>query len=197
MFSATSTDIIEENTPHKELKPMKIILYGSHYGTARLYAEELSRRTGITAENYEGIKSLDGYETIVYIGALYAGGVLGMTKTFKKLSICENRNILIATVGLADPSDKENVANIENALKRQLPRRIYERASIYHLRGGIDYAKLNLVHKTMMRPLHKKAENLPEEKKTAEVKAMLATYNKSVSFVDFSAVERIANALQK
>lgn len=35
----------------------------------------------------------------------------------------------------------------------------------------------------MMSLLYKKAKRLPEEKKTAEVKAMIETYNKKVNFV--------------
>jgi len=62
---------------------MKIIIYGSKYGTAKQYAMELSKKTNIKAESYKDIKNIDEYETIVYIGALYAGGVLGMTKTLK------------------------------------------------------------------------------------------------------------------
>ena len=34
----------------------------------------------------------------LYIGALYAGGVWGLAKTFKKISNCENKKIIIATV---------------------------------------------------------------------------------------------------
>ena len=77
---------------------MKIIIYGSQYGTAKQYAEELSKKTNIKAESYEDIKSIDKYETIIYIGALYAGGVLGMAKTFKKISNCESKKIIIATI---------------------------------------------------------------------------------------------------
>ena len=170
---------------------MKIIIYGSKYGTAKQYAEELSKRTNIKAVSYEKRKSIDEYETIIYIGALYAGGVLGMAKTFKKTANCENKKIIIATVGLADPSDTENTNNIKNGMKRQLSNEIYERACIYHLRGGIDYSKLNYAHKTMMSLLCKKAKRLPEEKKTAEVKAMIDTYNQKVDFVDFSGLEDI------
>lgn len=93
--------------------------------------------------------------------------------------------------------DKENINNIENSMKRQLPNEIYEKASIYHLRGGIDYSKLNFAHKTMMSLLYKKAKGLPEEKKTAEVKAMIDTYNKKVNFVDFSSLENIIREIQR
>lgn len=176
---------------------MQIIIYGSQYGTTKQYADELSKNTNIKTESYENIENINKYETIIYIGALYAGGVLGMAKTFKKISNCENKKIIIATVGLADPMDKENINNIENSMKRQLPNEIYEKASIYHLRGGIDYSKLNFAHKTMMSLLYKKAKGLPEEKKTAEVKAMIDTYNKKVNFVDFSSLENIIREIQR
>jgi len=176
---------------------MQIIIYGSKYGTAKQYAEELSKKCNIKAESYENIEYINEYETIVYIGALYAGGVLGMAKVFKNISNCDNKKIIIATVGLADPMDVENINNIKNSMKRQLSNEIYEKASIYHLRGGIDYSKLNFGHKTMMSLLYKKAKRLPEEKKTAEVKAMIDTYNQKVDFVDFSSLESIIKEIQK
>ena len=41
--------------------------------------------------------------------------------------------------------------------------------------------------------LYKKAVKLPEEKKTAEVKAMIETYNKKVDFVNFDSLTAIVN----
>ena len=82
-------------------------------------------------------------------------------------------------------------------MKRQLSNEIYEKASIYHLRGGIDYSKLNFLHKTMMRFLYKKIKSLPEEKKTAEDKAIIDTYNQKVNFVDFSSLENIISEIKR
>ena len=62
----------------------RIIIYGSCYGTAKLYAEALSEKTGIKAVSYDRISGLDRYETIVYVGGLYAGGVRGMGKNCEK-----------------------------------------------------------------------------------------------------------------
>ena len=45
----------------------------------------------------------------------------------------------------------------------------------------------------MMGLLYRKAVGLPEEKKTAEVKAMIETYNKNVEFVDFDSLTAIVN----
>lgn len=174
---------------------MKIIIYGSKYGTTKQYAEELSKRTNIKAEEYTNIQNVNNYETIIYIGALYAGGVLGMKKTLNKLSNTTNKKIIIITVGLADPKDKNNTDAIRKGIKRQISQDIYNQADIHFLRGGIDYSILNLKHKTMMALLYRKAKGLKEEEKTAEVKAMIETYGKKVNFIDFNSLNPIIDAI--
>ena len=80
-----------------------IILYGSRYGSARRYAQELSKQTDIPAVSYQEAPPLSKLETIVYIGALYAGGVLGLTKTLRRQSFGEHQRLVIVTVGLPKP----------------------------------------------------------------------------------------------
>ena len=128
-----------------------IIIYGSHYGTTKQYAKELSRRTNIEAISFENVKEINNYDKIIYLGGLYAGGVLGMTKTLKKLNKISNKTIILVTIGLSDPTDEKNINNIRNNIKSQIQKEIFEKAKIFHLRGGIDYSKLNFVHKTMMK----------------------------------------------
>ena len=172
-----------------------VVIYGSQYGTTRQYAEELARRTGVEARRYDSVGDINQYDTIAYVGALYAGGVLGMKKTFASLASCEGKTIAIATVGLADPADPHNVESIEENMRRQLPGKVFEAAHIFHLRGGIDYSRLGFKHRTMMRLLCGKAKNLPEDEKNAEVRAMLETYGKQVSFVDFNSLGQIVDVL--
>ena len=173
-----------------------IIIYGSHYGTTKQYAEELSKRTNIKAISFKKFnQQINDYDNIIYLGALYAGGVLGMSKTLKKLNNISNKKIIIATVGLSDPADEVNKNNIRNSIKNQIPKEVFERAKIFHLRGGIDYSKLNFVHKTMMKLLYNAVKNLPEEKQTAENRAMIETYNKIVNFIDFSRLDKIINKI--
>ncbi len=172
-----------------------IIIYGSHYGTTKQYAEELSRRTNIEAISFENVKEINDYDKIIYLGGLYAGGVLGMAKTLKKLNQLSNKTIILVTVGLADPTDEENVNNIRNNIKRQVQKEVFEKAKIFHLRGGIDYSKLKFAHKTMMKLLYNAVKNISQEKQTAENRAMIETYNKKVNFVDFSTLDKIINEI--
>ena len=48
---------------------------------------------------------------------------------------------------------------------------------------------------TMMAMLYKKAIGLPEEKKTAEVRAMIDSYNKRVDFIDYSRLNEIVELI--
>ena len=173
----------------------KIIVYGSEYGAAKRYAEQLSQLVGAPAVSFESMGSIEEYDIVIHVGALYAGGVKGLKNTLKAMR--GDAKLVIITVGLADVSDKQNVENIRNGIARQVPKELFKRTRIYHLRGGIDYGRLNFKHKTMMTLLYNKAKKLPEEKKTAEVRAMIDTYNKKVDFVDLSALEPLAKEINR
>lgn len=175
---------------------MDIIIYGTRYGAAKKYAEELSRRTEIACVSYEEIDDINIYGTIIYIGSLYAGGVQGMKKTMANYEAGKDKKLIIVTVGLADPTDQENTDHIKGGVKKQLPAGVYEKATVLHLRGAIDYTKLSFKHKTMMGLLVRKAKNLPAEKKNAEVHAMIETYNQVVDFVDYDSLSSIIDELK-
>ena len=171
-----------------------LILYGSQYGTTKQYADKLAELTGLPVSACEDAWEAADYEQIVYFGALYAGGVKGLKAAAGRMR--SDTRLILATVGLADPTDQENVGNIRSAVRRQLPEELLEHTEFFHLRGGIDYSRLSLKHKTMMALLYNKAKHLPEEKKTAEVRAMIETYGSAVSFVDHEALTAVRNALK-
>lgn len=173
----------------------KLIVYGSHYGTTKGYAEKLSEMTKIDAISYEDITDLSEYETIIHMGGLYAGGVKGLKNTLKVLP--ENANLVIVTVGLADVTNKENTDHIKKSISQQVPRPVLDRTTIFHLRGGIDYSQLSLMHKTMMSFVYKKAKNTPDEEKNAEDRDMIATYNQKVNFVDYESLHHIIDFVSK
>ena len=63
-----------------------IIIYGSQYGSTRRYAEKLSELTSIPAVSFKESPHISGQDTIIYMGGLYAGGVLGLSKTLRSIS---------------------------------------------------------------------------------------------------------------
>lgn len=174
----------------------RVVIYGSFYGTTKKYAIELAKRLEVDAIEYNEVKNINEYDSIIYLGGLYAGGVLGMSKTLKKLNDI-NKEIVIATVGLADPTDKDNINNIESHMKKQLSEELFKYSKIFHLRGGIVYKDLSFKHKFMMKLVYNKAKKTPVEERNAELKAMIETYNKEVDFVNFSELDKIIEALSK
>lgn len=109
----------------------------------------------------------------------------------------KDAKIIIVTVGLADVYDQENIDNIRKSINKQVPQNILNNATIFHLRGGIDYKKLNLKHRTMMALLYNKVKHLPENEKTAEIKAMIETYNQKVNFIDYDALNQIIKVINQ
>ena len=174
-----------------------IIVYGSQYGSTRQYAENLSEQTGIPAVSYKDAPALSDRKTIVYLGGLYAGGVLGLAKTLRSVSLQDEQKLLLVTVGLADPDEPENQDNIRASLQRQLPAGLLSQTKVFHLRGGIDYHKLSFGHRTVMKLLYQSLRRTPFEKQTAENRALIETYGKQVDFTDFGALEPIIHEIQR
>lgn len=172
----------------------QIIVYGSEYGTTKRYAEKLSQLSDIDAIGYEDVKTLQNYSRIIYLGSLYAGGVKGLKRTVKLIPPAAK--LLLVTVGLADVTDSENIRNIRQSVSKQVPANLLQNTVLFHLRGGIDYSKLSVLHKTMMTLLYNKAKRLPDEKKNAEVRAMIEIYNTKVDFVDYNALTPILEQIR-
>ena len=104
-----------------------IILYGSRYGASQTYAQALEARTGIPAVAYQEIQDFGPFDTIVYIGGLYAGKTTGLAKTVRHFPPDHPFRLLVATVGLSDPAVEDNLLRIRESLAQELSPR--------HLRG--------------------------------------------------------------
>lgn len=171
-----------------------LITYGSQYGLAEHYAKKFAECAGFPVLPYRDAKCATDYDRVIHFGALYAGGVLGLRQIVPLLS--PNASLILVTVGLADVQDAQNIQNIRHSIQSQLPEDVFRRAQIFHLRGAIDYSKLSLKHRTMMALLYAKAKNLPEEKKTAETRAMIETYGKRANFMGDAELPALAASIE-
>ncbi len=52
-----------------------VIIYGSKYSSSKQYAQMLSQNLGIDCFDYKEFDMSNKYDLLIYIGALYAGGV--------------------------------------------------------------------------------------------------------------------------
>lgn len=144
--------------------------------------------------SYSEVKNKIDQDLVIHFGALYAGGVMGLKSLASRLS--PDTRLIIVTVGLADVKDFENIKNIRKSIQTQITEKLFRRTQIFHLRGAINYEKLNIKHKTMMAMLYAKVKRIPEEKQNAETNALIETYGKQVNFVDIEDLNQLIEIVQ-
>lgn len=171
----------------------QIIIYGSLHGAAKRYAEKLAEITGSEIIGFKEAKDIGLYDRIVYVGAIYAGGVMGLKQTAPKLR--DGQEVVIVTVGMTEPTDPVFRSNIRKAISQLVPAGLYDENKVFHLRGAIDYSKLGFGHRLLMKMMNAQAQKTPQEQLTAESRAIKETYGQAVDFVDFKTLEPVVIAL--
>lgn len=164
-----------------------IVVYKSKYGFTKTYAEWIAKDLGADLMISDNVKegSLSNYDTIIFGGGLYAGGVSGIKKLIQNYDSIQNKAIYLFTVGASDMTDQTNIEGIRGALNNVLPPPMLEKIKLYHLRGGMKYSKMTFVHRVMMSMFLKMLSKKPENELGADAKAMIEAQGQDVDFTDF------------
>ncbi|WP_099469727.1 flavodoxin domain-containing protein [Konateibacter massiliensis] len=174
------------------------VIYKSKYGFTKTYAQWISDE--LKADLLEADKTkpaaLQEYDVIVYGGGLYAGGVSGISLITKNFASINSKAIFLFTVGAADVADRQNTDSIRKSLARVLTPEMQEKIKIYHLRGGMDYANMSFMHRTMMGMMMKMLHKKSESELTSEEKSMIETYGQKVDFTDRSTITPLVQAIK-
>ena len=165
------------------------IVYSSVYGSSKAYAEALASRFGAIAEDVKDAE-LGNAEIVVHFGGLYAGTVSGLKKVYR--AIPENAELIVVTVGLADPGYGDNKRKIESDVSKIIPP---GRARLFHVRGRMDYSVLSAKHRAMMWMLVKwiKSHNYDDPQN----RQLVETYGDVIDFVDFGMLDDIEKYLKE
>ena len=152
------------------------VIYRSKYGTTKQYAQWIAEALGAELFERYTIKAarLNDYDMVIYGGGLYAGGISGINLVTK--NPC--KKLVLFTVGLATPENTD----YSEILKKNLSPEMRQSTKVFHLQGGIDYAKLGIVHKGMMAMMMAITKNTAAKKKeiSNDDEEFMATYGKKV-----------------
>lgn len=162
------------------------VIYKSHYGFTETYARWISEELSADLLEADKVKTVDlqKYDTIIYGGGLYAGGVSGISLITKNYNVLKSKALYLFTVGAADVADEENVSSIRTSLARTLTPQMMEEIKIFHFRGGLLYSKMNFIHKSMMGMMRRMLLRKLENELRNDEKGILDTYGQDVSFTD-------------
>ena len=127
------------------------VVYQSKYGSTEKYAKWIAETLSCNLFDRETVTvdELRSYDTIIYGGGLYAGGVSGIDLITENFRCFSGKNIVLFTCGLADTSNPINTDHIKMSLRKHFTNEMEEQIKVFHLRGGIDYSKLSFMHKSM------------------------------------------------
>jgi menaquinone-dependent protoporphyrinogen IX oxidase len=116
------------------------VVYKSKYGSTEKYASWIAEdsKADLFKCSETKIDKLKEYDTIVYCGGLYAGGILGFSLIKKNYSKLSNKKIIVVAVGAT--LKKDNAANEvkNNNITPEMQNNIY----FFLLRGGLNYKKM-------------------------------------------------------
>ena len=175
------------------------VLYTSHYGFTARYADGIAQALSCPLFEQKQWKGrhfrahLSTFDTIIYGGGLYAGGVSGLKLFCKMYPLFADKKIILFTCGLADPGDPANRSHIRGVIEKTLPPEMYKHAALFHLRGGIDYSRLHMVHKSMMAMLRHMLLKRPSQELRSEDRQVLQTYGTFVDFTDLAAIRPLVS----
>lgn len=153
-----------------------LVTYTSKYGSTERYAEWIAAALGADILAAKAVKpgTLSQYDVVVHGGGLYAGGIAGI----KLVTQNPCKNLVVFTVGLADPASTDYSAIINQNFTPEL----LAKTKLFHMRGGINYKQLGPVHKVMMAVMKSTILKKPESERDSEDREFLETYNAKVNF---------------
>ncbi len=174
-----------------------VVIYESKYGFTKRYAEWIAEALSCPVFEQKKFctKDFAQYETIIYGGGLYAGGVSGIRLITENWSLLSDKQVVLFTCGLANPGDSYNVSNIRQSLSKILSDDMMKRIRLFHLQGGIDYRRLSFIHKTMMSMLRKMLLKKDEHTLRQEDRLILETYGQNLDFTDKGSIRPLVECV--
>lgn len=171
------------------------IVYKSKYGSTKRYAQWIAEETKSDCFERSEIdtKKLMEYDTIIYGGGLYASGIAGISIITKNFEILKDKKIIVFTVGLAS-TDKDEV--FLPIIEKNFSKKMRDNIKFFHLRGGINYEKLGIIHKFMMAMLKTVIAKKDPNELSDDDKELLATYGKKVDFTDKNMIKPLLSFLE-
>lgn len=175
----------------------KVIVYTSSYGHTRRYAFELANKTNLPLIDLKEIKKLDDYNVLIYLAPLIAGNTKSLKKVLKKFGKGDKKTLIVVTVGVSSPLDDMNVKNINNNIYAQTQNTLFDKISIYHLRGGVIYSKLKPLHRIIMKLIYKISLKTPVENRREVEQTIIDTYGKDIDFTNLEALDPIIQEINQ
>ena len=166
-----------------------VAIYKSKTGFAKQYAEWIAGE--LAADLYESsqitIEQITAYDTVIYGGGLYVGGINGVKLITENLDKLQGKKVVVFATG-ASPGREEEIREVRNSNFTPVQQK---QIRFFYLRGGFNYHKLTLIDKVLMALLKWKMKLKPKTKLIADERGMLAAYEQPADFTRKKNIEEL------
>lgn len=158
-----------------------LILYKSKYGAAKEYAQMLAEKLGAALLENKKLRpeQLQPYNTIIYCGGIYAGGVAGIAFLRKNAALLSGKKVAVLAVG-ASPYDEKVVAQVRAQNLAGLP----EGTALFYGRGAWDESVMTAGDRLLCGMLKKMVAKKDPEALEPWEQALMEAMGKKCSWVD-------------
>lgn len=169
------------------------VVYKSKYGSTEKYAKWIAEETYADIFKVSEIETtkLEDYDTIVYCGGLYVGGILGFSFVKKNYFKFCDKKLIVAAVG----ATLKKAEAIEKIKAQNFTDEMQDKVQLFLLRGGLNYKKMNVIDRLLMFLLIKSLKMKKAEELDDDAKGIIATYGKVVDFTSKNAIVPIIEAI--
>lgn len=168
-----------------------LVLYRSKTGYTEKYARWLAQELGCEAKEFrDGEGNWAEYDTVIYGGGLYAGGINGFKSFRKRMQANPGKRYFLFAVG-ATPGRPDEIEAIRS---HNLTAQEANAIPFYYLRGGFDHEKLKGADRLMMALMRKAlaAKKAPGP----DDQALLEAFSQPVDFTDRAQLLPIVQAIR-
>lgn len=169
-----------------------LVCYTSISGFTRRYAQWITEALDADLLPLRSVRPemLDRYELIIYGGSLHAVGINGIRFIRKQLPRLKDRRVIVFAVG-ASPV-KEGI--VREILQENFTSEEQKSITLFYLRGGFDYAKLDLPNKIIMTLL--KLKIMLKRQRSSDERGMLAAYAEPADFTSRDAIQELLQSVR-
>lgn len=163
-----------------------IIVYTSQTGFTKKYAEWIAEKAkadifDLSEVQKKELSFFEAYDAIVYAGWCMAGKVVKSDWFFEKAASLEGKKLALVAVG-ASPNENPQV---DAAMAAMLTDEQKEYIKVFYCQGGINYDKMKLPSKLMMKMYSSVLKKSKDEKQREQGEFVSHSYDVSdIKFIE-------------
>lgn len=168
------------------------VVYCSKYGSTERYAQWIAEETGarLYREKECSYRDIADCDTVIFGGAIHAGGILGLKFIQKNLSRLQGKRLFVFAVGLNVDDEENQKQCLEINFKKKM-----KDIPCFFFRGAYDPSQITGLDKTLMGVVRKMIAGKKPAEITGSEEELLRAIDHGADYVDRSYIRPLIEAV--